>query len=136
MSAAASELQKAVYKALTGDAALTALLGGADIYDHTPPSASFPYVTFGQTSVFDWDTASEPGCEILFTLHIWSRAKGRKEVFAILDAVTGLLDEAALAVEGHHLVAIRFEAAETAYDDDVAVHHGQARFRAVLEPAA
>ncbi|MEX0345045.1 MAG: DUF3168 domain-containing protein [Rhizobiaceae bacterium] len=136
MSAAASQLQKAVYQALAGGTALKALLGGPDIFDHTPPSASFPYVTFGQTSVFDWDTASEPGCEILFTIHIWSRAKGRGEVFAILDTVTGLLDEAALTVEGHHLVAIRFETAETGYDDDVAVHHGQARFRAILEPEA
>lgn len=135
MSAAASELQKAVYLVLTGDAQLTGLLGGPDIFDHTPPSAAFPYVTFGAASIFDWDTSTEDGSEILFSLHVWSRKRGRQEALAIAERINGLLNDAPLSVVGHSLINLRLEATETGYDDDVAVHHGQMRFRAVLEPA-
>lgn len=133
MSAAALELQKAVYQALTTDAELTGLLGGPDIFDHTPPSAAFPYVTFGAASIFDWDTSTEDGNEILFSLHVWSRKRGRQEALAIAERIGGLLKDAPLTVAGHSLVNLRLEASETGYDDDVAVHHGQMRFRAVLE---
>lgn len=134
MSIAASELQRAVYSTLAGNAALIALLGGPDVFDHTPPSATFPYVTFGQMSVFDWDTATETGHEVLFSLHVWSRAKGRKEAFAIIEKVSELLNDAALNVGAHTLICLRHQETETGYDDDVAVHHGLMRFRAVLEP--
>lgn len=133
---AASELQKAVHAALTGDAGLTALLGGPDVFDQTPPSAAFPYATYGKTDVFDWSTATENGSEILFTLHVWSRERGRAQALAIMDTVGALLNDQPLAVAGHNLIGLQLQSAETGYDDDVAVHHGTMRFRAVLEPAA
>ncbi|MEZ5810880.1 MAG: DUF3168 domain-containing protein [Rhizobiaceae bacterium] len=136
MSAAAAELQRAVYQALAGDATLTGLLGGPDIFDHTPPSASFPYITFGTTGVFAWDTSTETGSEVLFALHAWSRARGRGEVLAIMEAIATRLDDAALTVSGYELVRLGVEDSETGYDDDVAVHHGVMRLRAILEPAA
>jgi hypothetical protein len=136
MTAPAADLQKALFAALAGDDALTALLGGAKIFDHAPADVRFPYVTFGRTSIYDWSTSTESGTEQLFTLHIWSKAKGRKEALDIMEAVKGRLDDAAFSLGENHLVNLRFEYGEVRYDDDISVHHGLLRFRAVIEAAA
>ncbi len=134
MTAACADLQRAMFEALTGDAALVALLGGASIFDRAPTNATFPYVTFGRTSVFDWSTSTESGLEHLVTLHVWSKAKGKKEALAILDAVRGAL-QGMLVLDSRHLVSFRFEFAEVTFDEDIAVHHGLLRMRAVTEDA-
>ncbi|MCK9551629.1 DUF3168 domain-containing protein [Aquamicrobium sp.] len=134
MTAASADLQKAMFAALTGNAALVALMGGARIFDRAPTDAAFPYVTFGRTSVLDWSTSTEEGLEHLVTLHVWSKARGRKEAFAILDAVRTALG-VPLSLDGQHLVSFRFEFAEVTFDDDISVHHGLLRLRAVTESA-
>jgi hypothetical protein len=134
MTAASADLQKAMFEALAGDATLAALLGGKRIFDRVPTDAAFPYVTFGRTSVFDWSTSTESGLEHLVTLHVWSKAKGKKEAFAIFDAVRSVL-EAPLTLHSQHLVNFRFEVAEVSFDDDISVHHGLLRLRAVTESA-
>lgn len=133
MTAPAVDLQKALFEALVGDAALSSVLGGEKIFDHAPADVRFPYVTFGRTSLYDWSTSTESGTEQLFTLHVWSKAKGRKEVLDIMQIVRLRLDDAALGLGAHHLVNLRFELGEARYDDDISVHHGLLRFRAVIE---
>ncbi len=134
MTAASADLQKAMFAALTGNAALVALMGGARIFDRAPTDAAFPFVTFGRTSVFDWSTSTEDGLEHLVTLHVWSKAKGRKEAFAVLDAVRRALGTP-LSLDDQHLVNFRFEFSEVTFDDDISVHHGLLRLRAVTESA-
>ncbi|MGB3644835.1 MAG: DUF3168 domain-containing protein [Mesorhizobium sp.] len=135
MTAPAAELQKALFEALAGDGALTGLLGGAKMFDQAPADARFPYVTLGRTSLYDWSTSTEGGVELLFTLHVWSKARGKKEVFGIMERVKQRLDDAGFALETHRLVSLRFDYGEARYDEDVAVHHGLLRFRAVVETA-
>lgn len=135
MSSAAIELQKAVFAALSTDAALTAKLGGARIHDHAPANVAFPCLTLGQTSVQDWGTGTEDGNEHIFTVHVWSKAKGRSETLEVMEIVRAALHDAELALAGHHLVNLRREFEEARFDDDLAVHHGTVRFRAVTEPA-
>lgn len=134
MTAACADLQKAMFETLTGNAVLVALLGGGRIFDRAPTDAAFPYVTFGRTSVFDWSTSTESGLEHLVTLHVWSKAKGRKEAFAIVDAVRAAL-ETPLTIDNQHLVNFRFESADVTFDDDISVHHGLLHMRAVTEDA-
>ena len=61
MAEAAFALQQAIFSRLTGTPALTALLGGARIYDDVPERTEFPYLTFGQSAERDWSTVSEAG---------------------------------------------------------------------------
>ncbi|NGN40608.1 DUF3168 domain-containing protein [Mesorhizobium sp. CGMCC 1.15528] len=136
MTAPAAELQKAIFVALGGDQALTVLLGGSKIYDHAPTSVAFPYITFGRTSIYDWSTGTESGTEQLFTLHVWSKAKGKKETLDVMEAARACLDGGSLALDEHHLVNMRLEFAEARYDEDLSVHHGLLRYRAVTEEAA
>lgn len=136
MTAAAADLQKAIFAALLADSGLVATLGGGKVFDHAPASAAFPYVTFGRASVYDWNTSTETGTEQLLTLHVWSKARGKKETLDIMERVRLALDGAPLELEGRHLIDLRLDYSEARYDDDLDVYHGQLRFRAVTEDAA
>ena len=135
MASAGWDLQKAVYAALAADGALIAALGGAAaIHDAAPQQASFPYVLIGETQARDWSTGTEAGAEHMLTLHVWSRHAGKREAYAIADAVRAALDGAMLSLEGHRLVNLRHEYSELKPDPDGETQHGVLRFRAVTEP--
>lgn len=136
MTAAAADLQKAMFSALAGNAALLSALGGPKIFDNAPAHAAFPYVAFGRSSVYDWSTSTESGVEQLVTLHVWSKGRGRKETLDIMESVRAALDQAPLDLDAHHLVDLRLEYSEVRYDEDVGVHHGLLRLRAVTEATA
>jgi hypothetical protein len=135
MTAPAVELQKAIFAALGTNAALTDLVGPR-IHDAPPANTPFPYISFGRTSIYDWSTATESGTEQLFTLHVWSKARGKQETLSILDLAEASLHEAALTLAGHTLVSLRREYSEVRYDEDLTLFHGLLRFRAVTEPNA
>lgn len=133
MTAAALELQKAIFAKLVENAELASLMGEVRLYDQAPANAVFPYLTFGRTSVYDWSTDTESGGEHLVTIHAWSKERGKSECHALLDAVRTALDDAALALDGHALVQLGAEYSEVRYEDDHDVHHGLARFRALID---
>lgn len=136
MPSPAIELQKAIYSALSSDLKLTALLGSQKVFDATPPNVTFPYVSFGRTSMFDWSTGTEIGTEQLFTIHIWSKTRSKNETLEIMDAVQQALGPETLLLHHFALVNLTMEFSEARYDDDLLVHHGMVRYRAVMEPVA
>ncbi|MFH1793147.1 MAG: DUF3168 domain-containing protein [Pseudomonadota bacterium] len=135
MTSPAVDLQRAIHSLLTADAGLVAKLGGQKVFDATPPNAAFPYVSFGRTSIYDWSTGTESGTEQLFTVHVWSKAKGKTETLEIMETIRQLIDAAPKELDGHTLVNMTLEFAEARYDEDLSVHHGLLRFRAVTEPS-
>lgn len=135
MASAASELQRAVFAALTGDPELQDEMDGVRLHDHAPANVEFPYLAFGRTSVFDWSTGTEEGNEHLFTLHVWSKSKGKAEALRLMEIVRARLHGVAPALETHSLVNLRLEYEEVRFNEDLAVYHGMLRFRAVTEPA-
>ena len=135
MPSASVALRTAIVAALSADAPLTALLGGAKIYDQPPASAAFPYVTVGETRIADYSTGDGPGEEHTLTLHGWSRQGGHKEAHAIAGALLQALDDAPLALAGHALVNLRFAVADVRRESDGRTYHALVRFRAVTEPA-
>ncbi len=134
MASASWALQQAIFAALSGDSALTALLGGARVYDDVPERAAFPYVTFAPGLERDWSVGEAVGSEHVVTLHVWSRGAGRKEALAIIDAVRARLHDAALTLVGYRLVNLRHESSDVRRDGDGETFHGIVRFRAVTEP--
>lgn len=134
MTCASFELQKAVFSKLAGDAQVTALLGGARIYNDVPRGAALPYITIGDSTVRDWSTGSEGGHEHLLSILVWSRANGEREVHRILSAVEAALDDAPLTLPGFRLVNIRHEFSEIRRDADGETSRGVMRLRAVTEP--
>lgn len=134
MAAAGFALQKALFATLNGNAGVLAVLGGARIYDDVPRSSEFPYITFGQTTSRDWSTGTEPGREHTITLHVWSRARGRKQADDVMAAAETALHDAALTLDGHRLINLRHEFSDARREPDGETYHGITRFRAVTEP--
>lgn len=133
-ASAAWALQKGIYQTLANDPGVTGLLGGANIYDDVPRTASYPYLTLGQSVARDWSTGSEDGMEHIVTLHVWSRAGGKKETQEILGKVQDVLHDLPIALADHHLVNLRQEFSEARQDPDGETYHGIVRYRAVTEP--
>ena len=137
MAAAASwALQRSIYQALTSSSDLTSLLGGARIYDDPPQAASYPFVTLGQSMIRDWSTGTEDGVEHILTLHVWSRAGGKKQVFDVIEAIKDVLHDQPLLLADHYLINLRHEFSEARQDPDGDTFHGIVRYRAVTEPFA
>ena len=134
MASAAWELQKAIFASLSGNSALTSLLGGQRIYDDVPRGTDPPYITFGQSTVRDWSTGTETGNEHLFTIHVWTRATGERLSHQIMSVLRDGLHDAVLAVTDHRLINLRHEFSDTVRDPDGETIHGVVRFRAVTEP--
>ena len=134
MSTAAAALRAAIHDALSADAPLLALLGGPHVYDEPPRAAAFPYVTLGEARLSDFSTSEEPGEEHHIVLHGWSRQGGHREAHEIAGALLQALDDAPLALDGHHLVNLRFALADIRREADGRTYHAVVRFRAVTEP--
>lgn len=134
MSTASAALRAAIHDALVADAPLVSLLGGPRVYDEPPRSAEFPYVTLGEARVANFAAGSDPGEEHQVTLHAWSRQGGHREAHMIAGALLAALDDAPIAVAGHHLVNCRFAVADVRREADGRTYHALVRFRAVTEP--
>lgn len=134
MSVSAWPLQQAVFAALSADAGVKAVLGDSPrIFDKPPGNAALPYLLIGDGTEEEWGTASDDGAEHALNIHAWSRAGGRKESRAILAAVYGVLHDASLALDGFHLVNLRFVLSQVLVEADSLTYHGVARYRAITE---
>ncbi|WP_421724236.1 DUF3168 domain-containing protein [Bauldia sp.] len=133
MTHPALALQAAVRAALIADSGVGALVGDR-IYDEPPRGPTFPYVSFGEARASDWSTGTETGAEHRLVLNVWSRHRGKAECWAIVEALQAILDDAALTLDGHRLINLRFETADVRRDRDRITWTASVRFRAVTEP--
>lgn len=133
---APGDLQQALFLRLKSDKSLSALLSGAGLLESPTANAAFPYVTCGQTSAFDWDSGAENNDDQLITLHVWSKAHGEAETLAIMDAIKARLANAAMTIGPHGQTRLTLEFTEARYDEDLLVHHGLLRFRALTQENA
>lgn len=129
---AASALQKAIFVRLSGDVALTALIGGNAITDRRLATQTAPLVVIAGIDSTDHSTATEPGEEHIVTLEVWSDAAGNRQGQAIAAAVRAALHDAALGLAGHRLVLLFHR--ETRLTRDDRFHRAEMHFRAVTEP--
>ncbi|MBZ9808746.1 DUF3168 domain-containing protein [Mesorhizobium sp. CA13] len=133
---APGDLQQGLFLRLKSDPSLSALLGGAGLRQQPTDNAAFPYVTCGQTCAFDWDTGAENSDDQLITLHVWSKAHGDAETRAIMDAIEARLADAVLEVGARGQTRLSLEFSEARYDEELLVHHGLLRFRALTQENA
>ena len=133
MSGAITALRKAARARLAGDAALTALTGGVKVYDEAPAAATAPYIAFGEASARDWSGVSARGVEQVLTIEVWSEQPGAREALDIADRVLTLLDDAALSLEGHALVNLRFVSRDLARAAEGRFFRAGLRLRATTE---
>lgn len=133
MTAATLDLQEVVFAALKADAGLVAALGGARFHDLTPAGLGFPYITFGRSTSYDWSTGTEQGSEHFFSLHVWSKHRGRKEALEVMELARAALHDRDLTLAAHRLANLRLESSEVRHDEDLDAYQGTLHFRAVVE---
>lgn len=127
--------QRIVYSALNGS------LTGAQVFDTPPflpeaaPETTFPYCVIGEDTLSPWDTDDTVGGAITVTLHFWSRAKGAKQVKALMDEAYALLNRANLTQSGYNVVDCLFEFGSVVSDPDAATKHGVQRYRLTIQAA-
>ena len=124
-----SEIQLALYTALTGDATLMALITA--VYDDVPMKTAYPYVVIGDCTWLYWDTDTTTGGEATCTLHTWSRYSGRLEVKNIQKAIYNVLHRKPLSLSAGLAIDNFVEFAETYMDVDGETRHGVQRLRII-----
>jgi len=133
-TSAAWALQEAVFATLANDDGIKDAVGNPPrLFDAVPRGTAFPYIVIGDDKESDWSTATDRGSEHALTIHVWSRAAGRKEARLAAEAVRNALDGAELALDGQTLIDIRWLDTDVAKEPDGETLHAKLRFRAVLE---
>lgn len=129
----APALQTAIFQHLSGDAALSALLGGA-IYDAIPPATPpSTYVLIGPEEVTDASDKTGHGAEHRLTISVLTNATGFLPAKQIAARIAELLDAPALALPRGRLVALWFDRAEARKIEGDQTRRIDLRFRARLE---
>lgn len=136
MTDALFNAQTALYNALAASGTIQSLLGSPPrIYDHVPPGAVFPYVTFGTITVHPYDTKTEIGFEQIVTLDIWSRYRGSKEAKDITQATYDALHRAVLSVTSEIFLLSEFHSADLMLEHDGLTYRAAARFSIITQTA-
>ncbi|WP_455272252.1 DUF3168 domain-containing protein [Rhizobium herbae] len=130
---AAGALQKAVFQALAGDAAMTALIGADGVHDHLQARSHRPCILIAGIESRDASTASETGEEHLITLEVRTGEGGNRAAEEIAARVRALLDDAQLVLGGFALISIFHRRTRAGRDAKAKGHLAEMVFRAVTE---
>jgi hypothetical protein len=134
MSAAIIALRKAVHAALVADTALTGMLGGPRIHDEPPRAAKGLYVVFGSANAEDWSSTGDEAAEQRFDLVVWgANSGGTATALMVAARIEAVLHEANLALTGHRLVSLRWQATASARDERSNLPRVTVTLRAVTE---
>lgn len=119
-------LQVALFQCLSNDAELAALATG--VHDAVAEDLAFPYVTFGAPTTLNLMTRNTFSEEISVVIHSWSVADGKKESYALLNAIHSAIGKG-LSIEGpFRLLAASRPELQVIDDVDPRIKHGLARF--------
>ncbi|WP_375172655.1 DUF3168 domain-containing protein [Pseudooceanicola sp.] len=131
--ALSAALQKAVYGALSGDAALTALVG-AHIFD-APPVGAIPalYVSLGPERARDRSDKTARGARHDFVVSVVTDAAGFQQAKDVAGAVSDVLAQPLAPLERGRVVALRFLRAQAKRDEAGQQRRIDLTFRALLD---
>ena len=132
-------LQEAVFGALSGAPAVTALVGDR-IYDAPPPfeaddAPDVPWITLGDERVDDWSTKDGAGAVHLLSVAVHAPRRGFGEAKRIAGAVCDALTISPLAPSRGRVVHVGFVSGRTRRNEEDAVRRVELRFRALVEDA-
>ncbi|MCC2609047.1 DUF3168 domain-containing protein [Neorhizobium petrolearium] len=130
---AANALLVAIHQRLSGNAALTAIIGADGVRDRLSPRPKLPCIVFGELEAWDYSTSTESGEEHFLTLEVWSDGEGRREAQQIAGLVHDLLHDAALGLDGAVLVSLLRMSMRTRREPKTKIYLTEMRFRAVTE---
>ncbi len=131
---AANAVQKAMRNALLGHTPLTALLGGAHIYDEIPRGEPPSYVTFDFIETRDWSVKDHIAHEHFVSITVVTNERGRTLAQSICNEIENVLHDAPLVLSGNNLVNMRMIFWSVSKSKTGKTFGGTMRFRAATEP--
>jgi hypothetical protein len=131
---AALALQQAMRAALLADTALTALLGGAHIFDEVPRGEQPLSVSFATIETRDWSVVDQKAHEHFVILDIVTNERSRVKAQAICNRIEAVLDNATLTLTAHRLVNLRVAFWNVSRGKNENNYGATMRFRAATEP--
>ena len=137
MTAFALVTQQAIYDTLTGNVPLMAAV--VSVSDNVPqPSdagdaANFPYITIGEDVLTDISTDLELMAQVSITIHLWSRATGRKETKTIQGLIYDALNRANIVQAGYKFININQVQCDSRLESDGFTRHGIQTYNLLLE---
>ncbi len=124
-------IQTKLFELLNADTPLTDLIQG--IFDNVPDNQTFPYVTIGEISMNHMGGYEFDGFDGDYVVHVWSRARGRKETQLILNRLYTLLHTTDLTLaDGFNTMVNTCDVNEILIDPDGVTYHGIQRYRLML----
>jgi Protein of unknown function (DUF3168) len=109
---------------------------GPRIYDEVNPSATFPYVTLGESQVLPDKAECIDGVEVFVQIDVWTRnGNGYVQTKQIAKNIKAVLDDKPPTLPGY--IAVIFEHQETRYmkDPDGLTRHAALTFRSLIQPS-
>lgn len=114
------ELQAALYQVMSTNAALMAQAQG--IYDHVPTGAQFPYIVFDDVSADSWNILHPSAHVVRFSLDVYGRKGGQKELLQLASLVCDVLHRKPLMASGWEVSLV-----EVTYVDSDRLNDGLTR---------
>ena len=112
------ELQRAMSSALLGNAAVTALVGGAVLDELSAFGQPYPYIQIGHDQIIGHDGAPTDWSEIYSTVHIYADGpRGRELAKQIAGAVRDVLSDP-LTLPSHVMPSAEFKSSLHMTSDD------------------
>jgi len=127
-------LRRAILDAAAADAELCALMGGTlRLYDESPRGSEPVYALFSDVRASDWSTDHDRGHEQSLGIVVWSERGGERTALAVAERFDAILDDAALALDGHRLVNLCVKELTSERDKDTQLTRVTLSLRAVTE---
>lgn len=124
-------LKAALRARLTGDAAVTALVGQA-VHDVPPRGLEPPFLVLGETQMRENGTNEAESVIVELDLVAVTRERGSTQALAILHALQAAIGTSPLPVADHQLSLILIRETLVRHDEAKALTRATARLRAFL----
>ncbi len=121
-------IQSNIYAAISG-------VISVPVYDQAPQDVSFPYVTIGEANAADNDTDTDDTQLTNYTLHVWSRAFGKKEAQLIIGELKDALHLLKFSEAGYTFTENYRLTTDCFVDSDGKTFHGTITFKLNINKA-
>lgn len=130
MAWAPEAVQKMIFSALNGSAAIQTALGGAGrVLDFVPDNMAAPFIRIGEMEQTDRGSQTTDGWTHTFTIHCWFKTQTRAPVLALQGLIDAALHNLDLTPTGFTNLTLRRDFATSLVEPDNVTYHGIQRFR-------
>ena len=108
------ELQTKIIGVLNADAALSALIGAAGIFDMPPKASSGAHIVIVRHDILSRDFDIAPGNDHRIQLRAWVDQANRADALELVDRVVQVIESANLSTAGLKVTNIHHQPTDTA----------------------